>query len=78
MLYASTVYNTIFQSDNVSVLFLINLMAVELLRVALISSFISPHTVPSALQDLIDHIDRDLTFALETEHGTYERAFVCV
>ena len=25
--------------------------------------------VPSALQGLIDHIDRDLTFALETEHG---------
>lgn len=24
--------------------------------------------VPSALQHLIDHIDRDLTFALETEH----------
>ena len=25
--------------------------------------------VPSALQQLIDHIDRDLTFALETENG---------
>jgi DNA polymerase epsilon subunit 1 len=25
--------------------------------------------VPSALQQLIDHIDRDLTFALEVEHG---------
>ena len=25
--------------------------------------------VPSALQQLIDHIDRDLTFAIETEHG---------
>lgn len=33
-----------------------------------------PHrvSVPSALQGLIDHIDRDLTFALETEHGTYD------
>ena len=30
-----------------------------------------PYLVPSALQGLIDHIDRDLTFALETEHGTY-------
>ena len=25
--------------------------------------------VPAALQQLIDHIDRDLVFALETEHG---------
>lgn len=27
------------------------------------------NVVPSALQLLIDHIDRDLTFAIETEHG---------
>jgi DNA polymerase epsilon subunit 1 len=27
------------------------------------------HLVPSALSQLIDHIDRDLAFACETEHG---------
>ena len=33
------------------------------------------YSVPSALQGLIDHIDRDLTFALETEHGKYTHTY---
>ena len=48
---------------------IIHLFLLFIFILIIISIFILP--VPSALQGLIDHIDRDLTFALETEHGKY-------